>query len=147
MVDLPGAGRPDQHVEDPSRGGDLLDGSGLVGRQHVAPAGQAGPDGDGDRGGIDGRAGEVAAGVEEAGFGVEEAAGRVDDVVSGPEAAGPVRAPEPLGGVMQLGCGHLERRAEGEVDGPFRDGDPVVGGGEADPVELAVDLGDECWPG
>ena len=48
---LPGTGRADQHVEHPSRSGDLLDGECLVHAQSVVPAGQVrlgelGPRGD-----------------------------------------------------------------------------------------------------
>jgi len=70
----------------------------------------------------------------------------MSDVVSGPEAADPVGASGPFWGVMQLGCGHHERRSEGQVGGPLRDSDTVVGGYEADPVELAADLGCDVGP-
>ena len=65
----------------------------------------------------------------------------------GPEPGGPIGPPEPLGGVVQLGCRDEQGLRGGEISGAIDDGDPVFGRGKTDPLELAVELGQEVGPG
>ena len=61
----------------------------------------------------------------------------------GPEPTRPIGPPQRFGSVVQFGC--RDGAAIGREPGRpcAADGDAVVGRGEADPVELAVDLGQE----
>ncbi len=144
---LAGPGRPDQHVEHPAGGGDLFDRHRLIGEQRsrLGRAGRFDDRGDGRRG--DGRAAEWRPASRSRASASSRRGGGVDLVASGPEPGGPVGPAEAGRGVMQLGGGEQQRLAEGEVGGPLGHGDPLVGGGEADPVELAVDLGEHVGPG
>ena len=67
--------------------------------------------------------------------------------IFGPEPGGPIGPPEALGGVVQLGCGDEQGLRRGEISGSIDDGDAVFGRGKADPLELAMELGQEVGPG
>ena len=48
---------------------------------------------------------------------------------------------------MQLGCRDDQGLCGGEISGAIDDGDPVFGRGKTDPLELAMELGQEIGPG
>jgi hypothetical protein len=62
-------------------------------------------------------------------------------VTLGPEPGGPICPPEPLGGVVQLWYRDEQRLRRSEISSAIDHGDPVLGRGEAHPLELAVELG------
>ena len=89
---FPRPGRADQHVEDPSRSSDLLDGHGLVEAQPVTAAREVRVGHGGHRGHRDGRAGAVPSRLEQPGLGVEQGLGGVRQPALGPQARGAVGA-------------------------------------------------------
>ena len=93
-----------------------------------------------------GRTADLAPGLEQAGLGLQQGGGGVDLVALGPEPARPVGPAQPLGRVVQLGCRDQQRLGQSEVSRALGDGDPLVGRGEADPVQLAVHLGQDVGP-
>ncbi len=86
---------------------------------------------------------ELTSGVEQASLGLQERGGGVDLVPFGPEPTRPIGPPQRFGSVVQFGCRDEQRLAESQLDRALGDGDPLVGRGEADAVELAVDLGQD----
>ena len=136
-------GRPDQDVESAPRRGDLFDGQDLVSGQGVVPARQVGLRDGGHCARSDRGSAELTSGVEQASLGLQERGGGVDLVPFGPEPTRPIGPPQPLGSVVQFGCRDEQRLAESQVGRALGHGDPLVGRGEADPVELAVNLGQD----
>ena len=63
-----------------------------------------------------------------------------------PESACSIAPAQVLWGVVQLGGGDQERLRGGQVGGAFGHRDPVLWRGEANSVQLAVDLGQEVGP-
>ncbi len=86
-------------------------------------------------------------GLEQAGLGLQEGGRGVDLVTLGPESARPIGPAKPFGRVVQLGRRDQKRLGQSQVRRALGDGDPVLGRGEADPVELAVHLGQDVGPG
>jgi hypothetical protein len=135
--------RTDEHIEDASRGGDLLDGECLVEAHPIVPAGQVFL---GDRrhdGGAHLRPAHLSAGIKQARLGLEEGGGRVEDVASRMHPGGAVGTAVALGSVMQ----RRRREPQRAGDGQFRD---VLGGGEtvirrrkAHPVQYPVSFGEQ----
>ena len=139
--------RPDEHVEPSPGGGDLLDRHGLVEGNSMVPAGQGGL-----RHGRHGAHGDdrtvgLSTRLEQAGLGLQEGGRGVDLVTLGPESGRPIGPAEPFGRVVQLRRRDQKRLGQRQVRRPLGDGDPVLRGGEADPVELAVHLGQDVGPG
>ena len=94
----------------------------------------------------DGRTIDFSPGVEEAGLGVDEDGGGVDLVPLGPEPAGPIGPAQVLRREVQLRCRDEQRLPDGQVGGALGHGNPIFGRGEADAVELAVDLSQDVGP-
>ena len=85
--------------------------------------------------------------ARQAGLGVEEFLGGVDLAVAGAQHARPVRAAQMLRRVQGLGRGEHDRAIRGQGGGPLGHGDAVGRGGEPDPVQLPVRLGEQVGPG
>ena len=64
----------------------------------------------------------------------------------GPEPAGPIGPTQALRGVVQLRYRDEQRLPDRQIRGALGHRNPVVGRGEADPLELAVDLGQDVGP-
>ena len=147
MVDLPVPAGPTKTSRRRPEVAICSTASGLVDGQSMVPAGQVGP-GDRDHGAHGGgRTAHLAPGLEQAGLGLQERGRGVDLVALGPESAGPVGPAQPLGRVVQLGRRDEQRLGQGQVSGALGHGDPLLGRGEADTVELAVHLGQDVGPG
>ena len=88
----------------------------------------------------------VSPGLEQAGLGLDEGCGGVDLVPLGPEPAGPIGPAQALRGVVQLRCRDEQGLPERQIRRALGHRNAVVGRGEADPLELAVDLGQDVGP-
>ena len=107
---------------------------------------QVGLGDDGHRARSDGRSADLASGIEQACFGLQEGGRGVDLMAFGPEPARPVRPPQPFRCVVQFGGRDEQRLAESQVGSAFGHEDPLCGRREADPVELAMSLGQNVGP-
>ena len=94
----------------------------------------------------DGWAIRLSPGLEQAGLGLDEDGGGVDLVPLGPEPAGPIGPAQALRGVVQLRYRDEQGLPDGQIRRALGHRNPVVGRGEADPLELAVDLGQDVGP-
>jgi hypothetical protein len=95
----------------------------------------------------DDRATRLSTCLEQAGLGLEQCGRGVDLVTLGTESARPIGPAEPFGCVVQFRCRDQKRPGQRQIGRPLGDGDPVLRGGEANSLELAVHLGQDVGPG
>ena len=138
--------RADQDVQGATRGGDLLHCHGLVDAQRVVPTGQVGRSRARHGALRDGRPAYLTSGVEQPALGLQEGGRGVDLVALRPESACSIAPAQLLWRVVQLGGGDQKRLRGGQVSCAFGHRDPVLWRGEANSVQLAVDLGQEVGP-
>ncbi len=140
---LPRPGGTDEHVQQPSRGGDLLDGEGLVGAQGLSTAGEVLSRRVGGDDRLHPWSEQNPPGLEEAGFGLEEHPRRVDELARRPEARGAVGATKGCRHVMQLWGRETQTTLDGELPDAYRHGQAIVGGSESHAVQETMGFGEE----